>query len=60
MLVNALHDPSMSVIWAIRLREQEPTAVSIFPRGFGLAIPVIESTVKLKKSRMITYSMVRW
>lgn len=35
MLVNALHDPSTSVIWAIRLREQKPTAVSIFPRGFG-------------------------
>ncbi len=35
MLVNALHDPSTSVIWAIRLRQQMPTAVSIFRRGFG-------------------------
>ncbi|KAF3484090.1 proteinase [Arthroderma uncinatum] len=35
MLVSSLHDPSTSIVWAIRLRKQMPTAVSIFRDGFG-------------------------
>lgn len=35
MVVNALHDPSTSVVWSIKVREQMPTAISIFRNGFG-------------------------
>ncbi|RDA86168.1 hypothetical protein CP532_3034 [Ophiocordyceps camponoti-leonardi (nom. inval.)] len=35
LLVNALHDPSTSVVWALGVREQMPTAVNIFRDGYG-------------------------
>ncbi|KAF4589870.1 tripeptidyl aminopeptidase [Ophiocordyceps camponoti-floridani] len=35
LLVSGLHDPSTSVTWAVGLREQMPTAVSVFRDGFG-------------------------
>ncbi|RCI17166.1 hypothetical protein L249_3116 [Ophiocordyceps polyrhachis-furcata BCC 54312] len=35
LLVNAFHDPSTSVVWALGVREQMPTAVSIFRDGYG-------------------------
>lgn len=35
LLANSLHDPSTSVVWAVGLREQMPTAVSIFRDGGG-------------------------
>ncbi|RDA94579.1 hypothetical protein CP533_2421 [Ophiocordyceps camponoti-saundersi (nom. inval.)] len=35
LLVNAFHDPSTSVVWALGVREQMPTAVNIFRDGYG-------------------------
>ncbi|RCI12384.1 hypothetical protein L249_0646 [Ophiocordyceps polyrhachis-furcata BCC 54312] len=35
LLVNALHDPSTSVMWAVQLREQIPSAINVFRDGDG-------------------------
>lgn len=35
LVVNALHDPSTSVVWSLKVRDQMPTAISIFRNGFG-------------------------
>ncbi|RDA89374.1 hypothetical protein CP532_6219 [Ophiocordyceps camponoti-leonardi (nom. inval.)] len=35
LLVNALHDSSTSVMWAVQLREQIPSAISVFRDGDG-------------------------
>ncbi|PHH65756.1 hypothetical protein CDD81_1483 [Ophiocordyceps australis] len=35
LLVNAFQDPSTSIAWALGVREQMPTAVSIFRSGYG-------------------------
>ncbi|PHH92347.1 hypothetical protein CDD83_7725 [Cordyceps sp. RAO-2017] len=35
LVASALHDPSTSIAWAVGLRAQMPTAVSIFRNGYG-------------------------
>ncbi|KAK5991722.1 Serine protease Hip1-like protein [Cladobotryum mycophilum] len=35
LLVNSFHDPETSIAWAVGLREQMPTAVSLFRDGSG-------------------------